>query len=121
MKIQKTTLAAVGILSAGVLLSQDRFDFKVRTYFFAGLVGDRASLEKGMKICEDILVNDPKQPDALVWHGTGLISESREAFQRGDQKMAVSCGSAAWTKWTRRRNSHPTTSVCASCAELCCW
>jgi pentatricopeptide repeat protein len=86
MKIQKTTLAAVGILSAGVLLSQDRFDFKVRTYFFAGLVGDRASLEKGMKICEDILVNDPKQPEALVWHGTGLITESREAFQRGDQK-----------------------------------
>jgi pentatricopeptide repeat protein len=86
MKIQKTTLAALAILSAGVLLSQDRFDFKVRNDFFAGLAGDQASLDKGMKICEDILANDPKQPEALVWHGTGLITESREAFQRGDQK-----------------------------------
>ena len=73
MKIQKTGLAALAILSTGVLLSQallsqDRFDFKVRNYFFAGLAGDRASLDKGMKICEDILANDPKQPEALVWH-----------------------------------------------------
>jgi tetratricopeptide (TPR) repeat protein len=89
MKIQTTTLAAVAILGAGALLSQDRFDFKVRNYFFAGLAGDRASLDKGMKICESILGNDPKQPEALVWHGTGLITESREAFQRGDQKSAA--------------------------------
>jgi pentatricopeptide repeat protein len=92
MKIQRTTLVAVAILSTGVLMSQDRFDFKVRNYFFAGLAGDRASLDKGMKICEDILANDPKQAEALVWHGTGLITESREAFQRGDQKK----GSELW-------------------------
>lgn len=86
MKLQKTTLAAVAILSAGVLLSQDRFDFQVRNYFFAGLAGDRASLDKGMKICENILASDPKQPEALVWHGTGLVTESRQAFEKGDQK-----------------------------------
>jgi len=86
MKIQKTTLAALAILSTGVLLSQDRFDFKVRNYFFAGLAGDQASLDKGMKICEGILSKDPQQPEALVWHGTGLVTESRQAFQKGDQK-----------------------------------
>lgn len=86
MKIRKTTLAAVAILSVGVLLSQDRFDVKARNYFFAGLAGDRASLDKGMKICDEILANDPKQPEALVWHGTGLITESRAAFQRAGQK-----------------------------------
>jgi len=86
MKMQKTTIAAAIILTAGVLLSQDRFDFKVRNYFFAGLAGDAASLEKGMKICEDILANDPKQPEALVWHGTGLVTESRQAFEKGDQE-----------------------------------
>ncbi|HTS76151.1 MAG TPA: hypothetical protein VMG40_08105 [Bryobacteraceae bacterium] len=86
MKIQNTTLAAVTILSAGLLLGQDRFDFKVRNFFFAGLAGDRASLDKGMKICDGILSNDPKQPEALVWHGTGLMTESREAFEKGDQK-----------------------------------
>ena len=89
MKLQKTTIAAAIILSAGLLLSQDRFDMKVRNYFFAGLAGDAASLQKGMKICEDILANDPKQPEALVWHGTGLVSESREAYQKGDQQKGA--------------------------------
>src|ERR1700722_10683180 len=86
MKLQKTTIAAVIILTTGALLSQDRFDFKVRNYFFAGMAGDAASLQKGMKICEEILANDPKQPEALVWHGTGLVSQSREAFKKGDQQ-----------------------------------
>jgi hypothetical protein len=92
--MQKTTIAAMIILTAGVLLSQDRFDMKVRNYFFAGLAGDAASLQKGMKICEGILANDSKQPEALVWHGTGLITESREAFQKGDQQN----GAALWQR-----------------------
>jgi hypothetical protein len=94
MKLQKTTIAAVMILTSGLLLSQDRFDFKVRQYFFAGLAGDAASLQKGMKICEDILAKDPKQPEALVWHGMGLVSESREAFQKGDPQH----GAAMWQR-----------------------
>jgi tetratricopeptide (TPR) repeat protein len=94
MKLQKTTIAALTILTAGILLSQDRFDFKVRNYFFAGLAGDAASLEKGMKICEDILASDPKQPEALVWHGMGLVSKSRTAFQKGDQQNGA-------TPWQR--------------------
>jgi tetratricopeptide (TPR) repeat protein len=80
MKLQKTTIAAAIILSAGLLLSQDRFDMKVRNYFFAGLAGDATSLQKGMKICEDILANDP--------------SESRAAFQKGDQQN----GAAMWQR-----------------------
>jgi tetratricopeptide (TPR) repeat protein len=94
MKLQKTTIAAVIILTSGVLLSQDRFDMKVRNYFFAGLAGDATSLQKGMKICEDILASDPKQSEALVWHGMGLVSESREAFQKGDQQN----GAVLWQR-----------------------
>lgn len=94
MKLQKTTIAAVIILTAGALMSQDRFDMKVRNYFFAGLAGDNVSLAKGMKICEDILASDPKQPEPLVWHGTGLISESREAFKKGDMQN----GATLWQR-----------------------
>src|ERR1700683_5778244 len=90
MKLQKTTVAAVMILTSGLLLSQDRFDMKVRNYFFAGLAGDAASLQKGMKFCEDILAKDPKQPEALVWHGMGLVGQSREAFKKGDQQNVAS-------------------------------
>jgi tetratricopeptide (TPR) repeat protein len=94
MKMQKTTIAAVIILTAGALFSQDRFDMKVRNYFFAGLAGDTGSLQKGMKICEDILACNPKQPEALVWHGMGLVQQSREAFQKGDQQD----GAALWQR-----------------------
>jgi tetratricopeptide (TPR) repeat protein len=94
MKLQKTTIAAIMILTCGVLLSQDRFDMKVRNYFFAGLAGDAASLQKGMKICEEILATDPRQPEALVWHGMGLVQQSREAFQKGDQQD----GGALWQR-----------------------
>jgi tetratricopeptide (TPR) repeat protein len=94
MKLQKTTIAAVMILTSGLLLSQDRFDMKVRNYFFAGLAGDAASLQKGMKICEEILATDPRQPEALVWHGMGLVQQSREAFQKGDQQN----GGALWQR-----------------------
>ncbi|MGB6943406.1 MAG: tetratricopeptide repeat protein [Bryobacteraceae bacterium] len=87
--MQKTTIAAVIILTAGALFSQDRFDMKVRNYFFAGLAGDAGSLQKGMKICEDILARDPKQPEALVWHGMGLVQQSREAIQKGDQQNSA--------------------------------
>jgi tetratricopeptide (TPR) repeat protein len=94
MKPRKTTIAAVMILTSGLLLSQDRFDMKVRNYFFAGLAGDAASLQKGMKICEEILATDPRQPEALVWHGMGLVQQSREAFQKGDQQN----GGALWQR-----------------------
>jgi tetratricopeptide (TPR) repeat protein len=94
MKMQKTTIAAALILTSGVLLSQDRFDMKVRNYFFAGLAGDATSLQKGMQVCEDILASDPKQPEALVWHGMGLVTESRKAFQKGDQQN----GATLWQR-----------------------
>jgi tetratricopeptide (TPR) repeat protein len=94
MKLQKTTIAAMIVLTAGVLLSQDRFDMQVRNYFFAGLAGDAAALQKGMTICEEILASDPKQPEALVWHGMGLVSQSRAALRKGDQQN----GAALWQR-----------------------
>jgi tetratricopeptide (TPR) repeat protein len=79
-------LSAMALLLAGVLSSQDRFDLKVRNYFFAGFAGNAASLEKGMKICEDILATDPKSAEALVWHGAGLFYQAGQAFQKVDQE-----------------------------------
>ncbi len=77
------------LATAGILLGQDRFDYTVRNYFFAGFGGDAASLEKGMKICEDLLASNPKNAPALVWHGAGLFFESGQSFRHGDQKTAL--------------------------------
>jgi tetratricopeptide (TPR) repeat protein len=78
--------SAMMLLAVGVLSSQERFDLKVRNYFFAGFNGDAASLEKGIKICEDALAADPKNAEALVWHGSGLFYQAGQAFQSGDRQ-----------------------------------
>lgn len=87
MRLPAVFLALV--FAAGPLPAQQRFDMRVRNLFFAGLAGDSASLARGMKICEDILASDPGAAQALVWHGTGLITESRDAFQKGDQQSGI--------------------------------
>jgi len=61
-----------------------RFDYKVRSYFFSGYTGDAAALDKGMKICEELLAANPKNAEALVWHGTGMYFQGANAFQKGD-------------------------------------
>ena len=86
----KTRLVAAGLIAAaGFLMSQERFDYKVRNYFFAGFAGDTASLEKAMKLCEQSLSADPKNAEALVWHGSGLFYQSGQAFQKGDMQSGM--------------------------------
>ena len=87
MKFKFAAIVLIGATS--FLMSQERFDFRVRNYFFAGFAGDTASLEKGMKICEDTLAADPKNAQALVWHGSGLFFQSGQAFQKGDSQKGA--------------------------------
>lgn len=94
-------LSVVMLLVAGVLFSQDRFDLKVRNFFFAGFAGDTESLEKGMKMCEDILAADPKNPEALVWHGSGALFQAGEAFRKGDQQK----GGELWERGMKEMNN----------------
>jgi hypothetical protein len=61
-----------------------RFDYKVRNYFFAGYTGDSAALVQGMKICEELLAANPKNAEALAWHGTGVYFQGVNAFRKGD-------------------------------------
>lgn len=79
-------LSTLLLIATGVLFSQDRFDLKVRNYFFAGFAGDTESLEKGMKMCEETLATEPKNAEALVWHGSGALFQAGAAFRTGDQQ-----------------------------------
>src|ERR1700730_15093737 len=92
MKLTFAVIALIG--GASLMPAQDRFDFQVRHYFFAGFAGDAASLEKGMKICEDSLATDPKNAEALVWHGAGLFYASGQAFQKQDMQK----GGELWAR-----------------------
>lgn len=64
--------------------ADDRFDHKVRDKFFAGFAGDRAAFAEGMKICEEVLAENPKHAEAMVWYGTGILLQASDAFRAGN-------------------------------------
>ncbi|MGH9723095.1 MAG: hypothetical protein ACRD8O_23030 [Bryobacteraceae bacterium] len=81
---------SLAILGAAMLLmAADRFDHKVRNDFFAGMMGNREALERGMQVCEEILAANPKHAEALVWHGGGLFFQSGLLFRQGDVAKAM--------------------------------
>jgi hypothetical protein len=69
---------------SGVELQDDNLDTIVRSDFFAGMMGNRARLDRGMKYCEDLLAKNPKHAEALVWHGGGLLVRAIHAYTKGD-------------------------------------
>ena len=87
--MNRTIIVTAVTATCWLALAQERFDLKIRDYFFTGFTGDTASLDKGMKICEDALAADPKNAEALVWHGAGLYFESGQAFRKGDQQTGL--------------------------------
>jgi tetratricopeptide (TPR) repeat protein len=70
--------------SIGAQETGDRFDVLVRADFFAGMLGDKRRLDRGMKACEDALAKNPKHAEALVWHGGGLIARASQAYRLSD-------------------------------------
>src|SRR5437867_9616380 len=84
-----TSILALAVLTVTVALAQERFDMLVRQDFFAGFNGNREALERGMKITEDTLAKDPNHAEARVWHGSGILYLSGQAFQKGDQQNGM--------------------------------
>src|SRR5436309_10611412 len=66
--------------------AQERFDYKVRNDFFAGFAGDKTALERGLEKSEAAIKADPKNAEALVWHGSGLYYKGGQAYQSGDMQ-----------------------------------
>jgi tetratricopeptide (TPR) repeat protein len=71
-----------------------RFDLVVRADFFAGFAGDAARLAHGMDAAERALADNPNHAEALVWHGSGLAFNARQAFQKGD----MAAGGELWQR-----------------------
>lgn len=67
----------------------DRFDHVVREDIFAGFNGDKERRDRGLKACEEALAKNPKNAEAMVWHGAALMQVAVEHFQKGDQKTGV--------------------------------
>ena len=65
------------------------FDDKVRQDFFDGMGGDTEAMDRAMKVCEETLARNPKHPEAMVWHGAGVVWQARLAFQAGDRAKGI--------------------------------
>lgn len=77
-----------------------RFDMEVRADFFAGFSGNEAAFKRAMARCEEVLAMDPEHAEAMVWHGSGILSMAGRAFQTGD----VQNGIQLWTKGLAEMN-----------------
>jgi tetratricopeptide (TPR) repeat protein len=97
----KKLIIAIALGICALAFAQERFDKKVRGYFFSGYSGDAAALEQGMKICEDALAANPNNPEAMVWHGSGFAYKSFDAFRSGDQAKGISL----WQKGTQEMDA----------------
>src|SRR5262249_28873113 len=73
----------------------------VRDDFFAGMMGDKARLDRGMKFCEEMLAKNPKHADALVWHGGGLLARAAQAYTKGDSAL----GDRLWQRGLEEMNA----------------
>lgn len=83
----KTSMLLLFLGSA--LFAGERFDLVVRNDFFAGFAGDKAAFARAMKASEAALAANPKDAQAMVWHGGGVFFESGEAAKAGDYPKAV--------------------------------
>jgi hypothetical protein len=80
------TLAILAMAPAGFAAG---FDDAVRAQFFSGFFGDRAALDKAMTSAKAVIAaNSADMPEALAWHGGGLMVESGQRFGAGDAAAA---------------------------------
>jgi len=82
-------LIVLSLVGFSALSAQPRFDYLVRNDFFAGFGGDAAALDRGMKACEQVLTQNPKDAEAMVWHGGGLFYMSGQMFRKGDPSKGM--------------------------------
>lgn len=77
------------LLASALLAGADRFDYKVRDAFFAGMMGDSQALERAMSAAAETIAANPKHAEAMVWHGAGLYFQGGSAMAHGDRLKAM--------------------------------
>ena len=85
--------AGLAVTAAGAAYPQAapaRFDYQVREDMFRGFfAGDKEAFARAMALCEARLAENPNHPEALVWHGNGLLFLAGEAARIGERDNAI--------------------------------
>ena len=78
------TTAVAFALAQDASPKPQRFDYLVRADFFAAIAGDETRLQKVFDVCDRALAENPRHPEAAVWHGAAMIVRGAQALQKGD-------------------------------------
>ncbi len=83
-------VASLSLALAPAACAAADFNDQVRAEFFQGFFGNQAALGQAMKAAEDVIAsNSAGRPEALAWHGGGLMVESGAAFRDGNSQSAA--------------------------------
>jgi hypothetical protein len=52
------------------------------------MMGDQPRFERAMELCETTLARDPRNAEAMVWHGAGLLVRSQQLMREKDFKQS---------------------------------
>jgi hypothetical protein len=82
---------ALGLVAS--LRSEDTkgtgFNSELRDLYFAAFTGGAAAMETANKRAGERLAANPKDADAMVWHGVGVFFSAGQAFQKGDMEAGM--------------------------------
>jgi tetratricopeptide (TPR) repeat protein len=88
--MKKTITLMVMLLLAAVLQGQEQSELeRAGMDLLGGLTGDMERVERGIKVLEGLLAKNPKDASAKVLYGTGVLTRSGAAFQKGDMTNAM--------------------------------
>jgi tetratricopeptide (TPR) repeat protein len=108
MRWRRAVIVAL-VVAVPALVAQERLDTtSMRNDFFAAIAGNRDAITRFLEKSKGLLQRHPDHPQALVWHGAGLLAtgqpnpkstpEEREAaiarFQSGVAEMDRAVGLA---------------------------
>ena len=57
--------------------------------FFAAMKGDEAAFQRGMATTEKMIAENPKNAEALVWHGIGTTLLAEREFKGGNAQKGI--------------------------------
>jgi tetratricopeptide (TPR) repeat protein len=82
-------IAMLLLLTAGMVAQEKSPGRLAAADLIGALNGDTERFERGMKTIESFLALNPKDPEAMVMHGNGVMSRAGDAFQKGDMANAM--------------------------------
>jgi hypothetical protein len=84
-----TVIAMLLLLTAGVFAQEKSAGKLAAADLIGALNGDTEKFERGMQTLESFLALNPKDPEAMVMHGNGVMARAGNAFQKGDMANAM--------------------------------